>query len=138
VPNRTLVGRDARVLAIGLGLPAAAANARLLIAEPDGEPLAGPLMQLPGSLVLAFWRAADWPSAVAALRRAAGPGGSVRSLALESRRPGRARGLAAAVDIDRIGCGEAEDPVLAELGGGGRLDWRRFVHVTRVRLAPAD
>lgn len=137
VPNRTLIGRDARVLAIGLGLPPAAATARLLLAEPEGEPLAGPWLRLPGSLVLAVWRVEGWDAAVAALVRAAGRTGRLASLALDGVDPDRARGLAAAVDVDRVVCGAIDDPILAELEPGGRLDWRRLVRITRVRVAPA-
>jgi acyl-CoA reductase-like NAD-dependent aldehyde dehydrogenase len=135
VPNRTLVGRDARVLAIGLGLPPSAASARLLVAEPEDPPLSGPLLRLPGSLVLALWPVADWAAAVAALHALAARVGGIESLGVETRQPDRARRLAAAVDVGRIAIGTVEDPLLAELEPGGRLDWRRFVRLTRLRLA---
>jgi sulfoacetaldehyde dehydrogenase len=137
MPNRTLVGRDARVLTVGLGLPPAAAAARLFVAEADAPALAGPLMRLRDSLVLAFWQLADWPSAVEALQRYAEAADGMASLVLESRRPERARALAASVDIRRIDCGASEDPILLELEPGGRLDWQRLVRLTRLRLAPA-
>ncbi|HUF88014.1 MAG TPA: aldehyde dehydrogenase family protein [Thermohalobaculum sp.] len=156
--NRRLIARDMPVLAEAFGLGAAAAGARFLMV---GETGIGPEFPLSGeklSLVLTVYRARDFAHAKALVGEILAHEGIGHSCGLHTRRPERARELAADLDVVRVlvnqahtfGNGGSFDnalPFTLSMGCGTwagnsiseNLNWRHFINVTHlVTTIPED
>lgn len=156
--NRRLIARDMPVLADAFGLGNGAATARFLMVEEEGI---GPDFPLSGeklSLVLTVYRARDFAHAKRLVCDILAYQGIGHSCGIHTRRPERARELAAELDVVRVlvnqahtfGNGGSFDnalPFTLSMGCGTwagnsiseNLNWRHFINITHlVTTIPED
>jgi sulfoacetaldehyde dehydrogenase len=115
--SRTLVARDAHVLARAFGLPAAAAARKFFMVEETGV---GPDFPFSGeklSLVLAVYRARDFDAAIARASDILAYQGRGHSVGLHTRDMRRGRTLAERIDVVRVLINQAHT-----FGNGGGFD----------------
>ncbi|MGH7158716.1 MAG: acylating sulfoacetaldehyde dehydrogenase [Acetobacteraceae bacterium] len=156
--NRSLIAKDAAVLATAFGLSEAAHGARFFMVEESGTGPAHPFSGEKLSLVLAVYRAADFEAAAETVRQILDYQGRGHSCGIHTRdaeRPGR---LAERLDVVRVlvnfahtfgngggfdsglnftlsmGCGTWQKNSISE-----NLSYRHFLNITHlVRPIPED
>ena len=156
--SRTLIARDADVLARGCGLPAAAATKKFFMVEETGVGRDFPFSSEKLSLVLTVYRANDFAAAAACANEILAHQGRGHSVGLHSKDMGRARALAERCDVVRVLVNQAH--TFANGGGfdsglnftlsmgcgtwGGNsitenLNYKHFLNITHlVTTIPAD
>jgi sulfoacetaldehyde dehydrogenase len=151
--DRTLVARDAAVLAQRFGLPAAAHGARFFMVEESGTGPAHPLSGEKLSVVLTVYRAAGFTAAAARVREILAWQGRGHSCGIHTADPERPRILAEQTDVVRVLVNQAHT-----FGNGGGFDnglnftlsmgcgtwggnsisenlsWRHFVNITHLSV----
>ena len=100
--SRTLIARDADVLAKGFGLPAAAESKKFFMVEETGVGRDFPFSSEKLSLVLTVYRARDFDAAMARANEILAHQGRGHSLGLHSKDMSRARTLAERCDVVRV------------------------------------
>jgi sulfoacetaldehyde dehydrogenase len=115
--SRTLIARDADVLAQGCGLPAAAMGKRFFMVEEAGVGRGHPFSSEKLSLVLAVYRASDFEAAVARVKEILAHQGRGHSCGLHTRDMSRGRRLAESIDVVRVLVNQAHT-----FGNGGGFD----------------
>jgi sulfoacetaldehyde dehydrogenase len=115
--SRTLIARDADVLARGCDLPAAAMDKRFFMVEETGVGRGHPFSQEKLSLVLAVYRARDFNAAVTRVKEILACQGRGHSCGLHTRDISRGRVLAEATDVVRVLVNQAHT-----FGNGGSFD----------------
>jgi sulfoacetaldehyde dehydrogenase len=115
--SRTLIARDADVLARGCGLPAAAMGKRFFMVEETGVGRGHPFSREKLSLALAVYRARDFEAAVARVKEILAHQGRGHSCGLHTRDMGRGRRLAETTDVVRVLVNQAHT-----FGNGGGFD----------------
>ncbi len=100
--SRTLIARDADVLARGCGLPAAAEKKKFFMVEETGVGRDFPFSSEKLSLVLTVYRARDFDAAADKARAILEHQGKGHSLGLHTRDMARGRKLAAETDVVRV------------------------------------
>ena len=115
--SRTLIARDADVLARGCGLPAAAMGKRFFMVEETGVGRGHPFSSEKLSLVLAVYRARDFEAAVARVQEILAHQGRGHSCGLHTREMSRGRRLAETTDVVRVLINQAHT-----FGNGGGFD----------------
>jgi sulfoacetaldehyde dehydrogenase len=156
--NRKVVAKDADVLAREAGLSPQAGNARFFMVEDEGAGPGHPFSDEKLSLVLTVYRAADFDAALAQARAVLDFVGKGHSVGIHTRDMGRARRLAAELDVVRVLVNQAHTfgngggfdnglPFTLSMGcgtwGGNsiseNLNWRHFINVTHlVTVIPED
>jgi sulfoacetaldehyde dehydrogenase len=156
--NRNLIARDAAALAKAFGLPADAAAAKFFLVEETGVGKAFPLSGEKLCLVLTVYRAKDFAAAKARVKEILDYQGRGHSCGLHSRKPERARELAADLDVVRVllnfahtfgngggfdsglnftlsmGCGSWQKNSISE-----NLSYKHFINITHlVQVIPPD
>jgi sulfoacetaldehyde dehydrogenase len=149
--NRRLIARDMPVLAEAFGLGKEAATARFLMVEEEGVGPGYPLSGEKLSLVLTVYRARDFDHAKQLVHDILHYEGIGHSCGIHTRRPERARELAAGLDVVRVlvnqahtfGNGGSFDnalPFTLSMGCGTwagnsiseNLNWRHFINITHL------
>jgi sulfoacetaldehyde dehydrogenase len=115
--SRTLIARDADVLARGCGLPEAAMGKRFFMVEETGVGRGHPFSQEKLALVLAVYRARDFEAAMARVKEILAHQGRGHSCGLHTRDMGRARRFAETTDVVRVLVNQAHT-----FGNGGGFD----------------
>jgi sulfoacetaldehyde dehydrogenase len=115
--SRTLIARDADVLARGCGLPAAAMGKRFFMVAETGVGRGHPFSSEKLSLVLAVYRARDFEAAVARVQEILAHQGRGHSCGLHTRDMSRGRRLAETTDVVRVLVNQAHT-----FGNGGGFD----------------
>ena len=115
--SRTLIARDADVLASGCGLPAAAMGKRFFMVEETGVGRGHPFSSEKLSLVLAVYRSRDFEAAVARVKEILAHQGRGHSCGLHTRDMERGRRLAETTDVVRVLVNQAHT-----FGNGGGFD----------------
>jgi sulfoacetaldehyde dehydrogenase len=147
--SRTLIAKDAAVIAERVGLGDEATRARFFMVEETGIGREHPFSGEKLSLVLALYRARDFAHAKQLCRAILDYQGRGHSVGIHTRRPERARELAAELDVVRVlvnqahtfGNGGSFDnglPFTLSMGCGTwagnsiseNLNWRHFINVT--------
>lgn len=100
--SRTLIARDADVLARGCGLPAAAEGKKFFMVEETGVGRDYPFSGEKLSLVLTIYRAEDFDAAVTQVEDILNHQGRGHSLGLHTKDMARARKVAAEADVVRV------------------------------------
>jgi sulfoacetaldehyde dehydrogenase len=100
--SRTLIARDADVLARGFGLPEAALGKKFFMVEETGVGRDFPFSSEKLSLVLTVYRAKDFDAAADKARTILEHQGKGHSLGLHTKDMARARKLAAKTDVVRV------------------------------------
>jgi sulfoacetaldehyde dehydrogenase len=100
--SRTLIARDADVLARGFGLPAAAESKKFFMVEESGVGRDFPFSSEKLSLVLTVYRARDFDAAMARANEILAHQGRGHSVGLHSKDMSRARKLAERCDVVRV------------------------------------
>lgn len=100
--SRTLIARDADVLARGCGLPTAAGSKKFFMVEETGVGRDFPFSSEKLSLVLTVYRAKDFEAAAARANEILAHQGRGHSLGLHSKDMSRARALAERSDVVRV------------------------------------
>src|SRR4029078_2161069 len=100
--SRTLIARDADVLAHGCGLPVAAESKKFFMVEETGVGRGFPFSGEKLALVLAVYRARDFEAAVARANEIIAHPGRGHSVGLHTRDMARARVLAERSDVVRV------------------------------------
>ncbi len=156
--SRELIARDAAVLADRIGLGERARAARFLMVEEAGIGPAHPFSGEKLSLVLAVYRAPDFAGTKELCRTILDYQGRGHSVGIHTRRPERARDLAAELDVVRVLVNQAHTfgngggfdnglPFTLSMGCGTwagnsiseNLSWRHFINVTHlVTTIPED
>jgi sulfoacetaldehyde dehydrogenase len=154
--SRALIARDAEVIAAEAGL-GAAAGARFFLVEETGIGQGHPFSGEKLSLVLALYRARDFDHAKALCRALLEHEGRGHSVGIHTRRPERARALAAELDVVRVLVNQAHTfgngggfdnglPFTLSMGCGTwagnsiseNLSWRHFINVTHLVTTIAE
>jgi len=147
--SRTLIAKDAAVIAERVGLGDEATRARFFMVEETGIGREHPFSGEKLSLVLALYRARDFAHAKQLCRAILDYQGRGHSVGIHTRQPERARELAAELDVVRVlvnqahtfGNGGSFDnglPFTLSMGCGTwagnsiseNLNWRHFINVT--------
>jgi len=147
--SRTLIAKDAAVIAERVGLGDEATRARFFMVEETGIGREHPFSGEKLSLVLALYRARDFAHAKQLCRAILDYQGRGHSVGIHTRQPERARALAAELDVVRVlvnqahtfGNGGSFDnglPFTLSMGCGTwagnsiseNLNWRHFINVT--------
>jgi sulfoacetaldehyde dehydrogenase len=115
--SRTLIARDADVLARGCGLPAPAMGKRFFMVEETGVGRNHLFSQEKLALVLAVYRARDFEAAVARVKEILAHQGRGHSCGLHTRDMSRGRRLAETTDVVRVLVNQAHT-----FGNGGGFD----------------
>jgi sulfoacetaldehyde dehydrogenase len=115
--SRTLIARDADVLARGCGLPAAAESKKYFMVEETGVGRNFPFSSEKLSLVLAVYRARDFDDAAKRAREILDHQGRGHSVGLHTKDIGRGRKLAEDTDVVRVLINQAHT-----FGNGGGFD----------------
>jgi sulfoacetaldehyde dehydrogenase len=115
--SRTLIARDADVLASACGLPAAAMGKRFFMVEETGVGRGHPFSSEKLALVLAVYRARDFEAAVARVKEILAHQGRGHSCGLHTRDMSRGRRLAETTDVVRVLINQAHT-----FGNGGGFD----------------
>jgi sulfoacetaldehyde dehydrogenase len=115
--SRTLIARDADVLARGCGLPAAAESKKFFMVEETGVGRGFPFSGEKLALVLTVYRAKDFDAAVARANEILGHQGRGHSVGLHTKDLNRARMLAERSDVVRVLINQAHT-----FGNGGGFD----------------
>jgi sulfoacetaldehyde dehydrogenase len=115
--SRTLIARDADVLARGCSLPAPAMGKRFFMVEETGVGRGHPFSQEKLALVLAVYRARDFEAAVARVKEILAHQGRGHSCGLHTRDMSRGRRLAETTDVVRVLVNQAHT-----FGNGGGFD----------------
>ena len=115
--SRTLIARDADVLARSCGLPAAAESKKFFMVEETGVGRGFPFSGEKLALVLAVYRAKDFDAAVARANEILAHQGRGHSVGLHTKDMGRARALAERSDVVRVLINQAHT-----FGNGGGFD----------------
>lgn len=115
--SRTLIARDADVLARGFGLPAAAEKKKFFMVEETGVGRDFPFSGEKLALVLTVYRARDFDAAVARANDILMHQGRGHSVGLHTRDMARARKLAERADVVRVLINQAHT-----FGNGGGFD----------------
>ena len=115
--SRTLIARDADVLAKGFGLPAAALGKKFFMVEETGVGRDFPFSSEKLSLVLAVYRAKDFDAAAARANEILAHQGRGHSVGLHTKNMDRARKLAERSDVVRVLINQAHT-----FGNGGGFD----------------
>ena len=115
--SRTLIARDADVLARGCGLPAAAESKKFFMVEETGVGREFPFSGEKLSLVLTVYRAKDFDDAATRVNTILAHQGRGHSVGLHSKDTGRARRLAEQTDVVRVLINQAHT-----FGNGGGFD----------------
>jgi sulfoacetaldehyde dehydrogenase len=155
--SRALIARDAAVIAAEVGSGSAATGARFFLVEETGIGPGHPFSGEKLSLVLALYRARDFDHAKALCRALLEHQGRGHSVGIHTRRPERARALAAELDVARVlvnqahafGNGGGFDnglPFTLSMGCGTwagnsiseNLSWRHFINVTHLVTTIAE
>jgi sulfoacetaldehyde dehydrogenase len=156
--SRALIARDAEVIAAEVGIEADAAGARFFLVEETGIGQGHPFSGEKLSLALALYRARDFDHAKALCRALLDHQGRGHSVGIHTRRPERARALAAELDVVRVLVNQAHTfgngggfdnglPFTLSMGCGTwagnsiseNLNWRHFINVTHlVTTIPED
>ena len=155
--SRELIAKDAAVLAERIGLGGRARAARFLMVEETGVGRAHPFSGEKLSLVLAVYRAPDFTGAKAICRSILHYQGRGHSVGIHTRRPERARELAAELDVVRVLVNQAHTfgngggfdnglPFTLSMGCGTwagnsiseNLNWRHFINVTHLVTTIAE
>jgi sulfoacetaldehyde dehydrogenase len=148
--NRTLIGKDARVLAIGLGLTPHATGARFFLADADllgEEAEAAGLAAQSLSLVLAVRAMPDPAAGTAQLRRLVEQAGGAAICGIHTAERGRAEALAKGVDAAVVVLDQGTRAALSPRAGtaldafaddGVMPTLRQFLGVTRLLLPVPD
>jgi sulfoacetaldehyde dehydrogenase len=149
--NRRLIAQDAGVLAQAFGLPSGAEKARFFLIEETGTGKEFPLSGEKLSLVLTVYRAKDFAEAKGIVRRILNYQGAGHSCGLHTTNIGRARELAAELNVVRVlvnfahtfgngggfdsglnftlsmGCGSWQKNSISE-----NLNYRHFINITHL------
>jgi sulfoacetaldehyde dehydrogenase len=155
--SRALIAKDAAVIAERVGLGEEAARARFFLVEESGIGAGNPFSGEKLSLVLAVYRARDFEHAKALCRALLAFQGRGHSVGIHSRRPERARALAADLDVVRVLVNQAHTfgngggfdnglPFTLSMGCGTwagnsiseNLCWRHFINVTHLVTTIAE
>ncbi len=156
--SRELIARDAAVLVGRTGLGERAGGARFLMVEETGVGGAHPFSGEKLSLVLAVYRVPDFARAKELCRSILEYQGRGHSVGIHTRKPERARELAAELDVVRVLVNQAHTfgngggfdnglPFTLSMGCGSwagnsiseNLNWRHFINVTHlVTTIPED
>jgi sulfoacetaldehyde dehydrogenase len=115
--SRTLIARDADVLARGCGLPAAAESSKFFMVEETGVGRGFPFSAEKLALVLTIYRARDFDDAAKRAREILDHQGRGHSVGLHTRDMARARKLAEETDVVRVLINQAHT-----FGNGGGYD----------------
>ena len=115
--SRTLIARDADVLARGCGLPDAAQSKKFFMVEETGVGRGFPFSSEKLSLVLAVYRAKDFDAAVARANEVLAHQGRGHSVGLHTKDVSRGRMLAERSDVVRVLINQAHT-----FGNGGGFD----------------
>jgi sulfoacetaldehyde dehydrogenase len=115
--SRHLIARDAEIVARGCGLPEAAEAKRFFMVEEEGVGPDHPFSGEKLSLVLTVYRARDFDAAVARVAEILAYQGRGHSCGIHTRDLGRARRLAAEIDVVRVLVNQAHT-----FGNGGSFD----------------
>jgi sulfoacetaldehyde dehydrogenase len=153
--NRRLIAKDAAVIAEAAAIGAAAA--RFFLVEEKGIGRAHPFSGEKLSLVLAVYRARDFAHAKALCRALLEHQGRGHSVGIHTRRPERARELAADLEVVRVLVNQAHTfgngggfdnglPFTLSMGCGTwagnsiseNLCWRHFINVTHLVTTVAE
>jgi sulfoacetaldehyde dehydrogenase len=115
--SRTLIARDADVLARGCGLPAAAESKKFFMVEETGVGRNFPFSGEKLALVLTVYRARDFDAAIARANEILAHQGRGHSVGLHTKDMSRARKLAEQADVVRVLINQAHT-----FGNGGGFD----------------
>jgi sulfoacetaldehyde dehydrogenase len=115
--SRTLIARDADVLARGCGLPVAAESKKFFMVEETGVGRGFPFSGEKLALVLTVYRARDFDAAVVRANEILAHQGRGHSVGLHTKDMGRARALAERSDVVRVLINQAHT-----FGNGGGFD----------------
>jgi sulfoacetaldehyde dehydrogenase len=115
--SRTLIARDADVLAKGCGLPAAAETCKFFMVEETGIGRDFPFSGEKLALVLTVYRAKDFEDAIAVANKVLAHQGRGHSVGLHTKDMDRARTLAERADVVRVLINQAHT-----FGNGGGFD----------------
>ncbi len=115
--SRTLIARDADVLARGCGLPVAAESKKFFMVEETGVGRGFPFSGEKLALVLTVYRARDFDAAVVRANEILAHQGRGHSVGLHTKDMGRARALAERSDVARVLINQAHT-----FGNGGGFD----------------
>jgi sulfoacetaldehyde dehydrogenase len=115
--SRTLIARDADVLARGCGLPAAAESKKFFMVAETGIGRAFPFSGEKLALVLTVYRAKDFEDAAKRAREILDHQGRGHSVGLHTKDPARGRKLAEDTDVVRVLINQAHT-----FGNGGGFD----------------
>jgi sulfoacetaldehyde dehydrogenase len=115
--SRTLIARDADVLARGCGLPVAAESKKFFMVEETGVGRGFPFSGEKLALVLTVYRARDFDAAVARANEILAHQGRGHSVGLHTKDMGRARALAERSDVVRVLINQAHT-----FGNGGGFE----------------
>jgi sulfoacetaldehyde dehydrogenase len=115
--SRTLIARDADVLARGCGLPVAAESKKFFMVEETGVGRGFPFSGEKLALVLTVYHARDFDAAVARANEILAHQGRGHSVGLHTKDMGRARALAERSDVVRVLINQAHT-----FGNGGGFD----------------
>ena len=151
VLDRTLIARDAPVLAAAFALPPEASSRRFFVVEEDEVGGAGSFADEKLSLVLTAYRAADFAHALRITRALLEVRGKGHSVGIHTRDDAHARTLAETVDVVRVLVNQAHTfgngggfdnalPFTLSMGGGTwagniigeNLNYRHFINVTHL------
>ncbi|MPZ41132.1 MAG: aldehyde dehydrogenase family protein [Rhizobiales bacterium] len=115
--SRTLIARDADVLARGCGLPAAAESKKFFMVEEEGVGREYPFSSEKLALVLTVYHAKDFDAAIARANQILTHQGRGHSVGLHTTDMNRARKLAEAADVVRVLINQAHT-----FGNGGSFE----------------